>query len=542
MPNPSVYGGSVTFTATVAAIPGGGTVQFNIDGADVGSPVAVDVMGEATYSTSTLTASGSPHSVIATFSGSAPYAGSVSNTLNQVVDKADQAITITMAAPVSAEYDSTFDVAATGGASGNPVVITTSGGCSVQSGGSGSATIVMTSGTTACTVLYDQAGDGNYNAAPQVMSTTTATKASSMVTVNALSVEYDGDPHPTTATVSGVGTGITQAVTWAYTDNCSAEPVNVSDTPCTATATYAGDANHTGSSGFNTITITKASSTVTVDALSVEYDGSPHSTTATVSGVGTGITQTVTWAYTDNCSAEPVNVSDTPCTATATYAGDANHTGSMGSNTITITKASSIVTVDALSVEYDGDPHPTTATVSGVGTGITQAVTWAYTDCSAEPINVSDTPCTATATYAGDANHTGSSGFNTITITKASSTVTVDALSVEYDGDPHPTTATVSGVGTGITQAVTWAYTDNCSAEPINVSDTPCTATATYAGDANHTGSSGFNTITITKASSTVTVDALSVEYDGNPHPTTAIVVSRCRDGYHTGSDVGLHR
>jgi hypothetical protein len=184
----------------------------------------------------------------------------------------------------------------------------------------------------------------------------------------------------------------------------------------------------------------------------------------------------------------------TPVAATGLSPGTA-----VQSSAVLIGKAPSTVTVAALSVPYDGNPHSTTATVSGVGTGITQTVTWAYTgNCSAEPVNVADTPCTATATYAGDANHDGSSGFNTITITKAPSTVTVAALSVPYDGNPHSTTATVSGVGTGITQTVTWAYTGNCSAEPVYMTDTPCTATATYAGDANHDGSSGFNTITIT--------------------------------------------
>ena len=58
-----------------------------------------------------------------------------------------------------------FTVAATAPASG-AVAITTTGVCSGS--GSGSADILMNSSTGTCTVQYDQAGDGNYNAAVPV--------------------------------------------------------------------------------------------------------------------------------------------------------------------------------------------------------------------------------------------------------------------------------------------------------------------------------------------------------------------------------------
>ncbi len=68
--NPSFLGQSVTFTATVAPATATGTVVFNIDGVDVGAPVAL-VAGKATFTTSTLTAG--DHRVIATYGGDATY-------------------------------------------------------------------------------------------------------------------------------------------------------------------------------------------------------------------------------------------------------------------------------------------------------------------------------------------------------------------------------------------------------------------------------------------------------------------------------------
>ena len=96
--------------------------------------------------------------------------------------KANQTITVTTAAPASAVYGSTFPVAATS-SSGLAVAITATGGCSGS--GSGSATISMTSGTVACVVHYNQPGNGDYNPAPEVTSSTTgAQKALNITAAN----------------------------------------------------------------------------------------------------------------------------------------------------------------------------------------------------------------------------------------------------------------------------------------------------------------------------------------------------------------------
>ena len=72
----------------------------------------------------------------------------------------------------TAVFNTGFSVAATGGASGNAVTFSSAGACSNTG-----ASFTMTSGTGTCTVKYDQAGDANYNAAPQVTESVTAQKA-----------------------------------------------------------------------------------------------------------------------------------------------------------------------------------------------------------------------------------------------------------------------------------------------------------------------------------------------------------------------------
>jgi VCBS repeat-containing protein len=99
------------------------------------------------------------------------------------ITPAGQTINVTTAAPPSAVFGQSFNVAATGGASGNPVVIAGSGACA--GGGNGSATITMTSGTGTCVVTYNQAASSNYSAAPQVTSNTTAAPATTTIAITA---------------------------------------------------------------------------------------------------------------------------------------------------------------------------------------------------------------------------------------------------------------------------------------------------------------------------------------------------------------------
>ncbi len=138
---------------------------------------------------------------------------------------------------------------------------------------------------------------------------------------------------------------------------------------------------------------------------------------------------------------------------------------------------------------YDGSGHPLTATVTGAG-GLSASVP--VVGCVASPTDVADS-CTGTATYAGDANHTGSGASAAVTITKAPTTtsVTFGAGPFPYTGSAYTATASVSPVAAG---SATVVYTGDCT----NGGST-CTATATFAGSANYLPSvSAPASITIT--------------------------------------------
>src|SRR4030095_6549592 len=90
-PNPSNFGASVTFTATVTGTNPTGTVNFKDGGVSIASCGAVALTGSgntrsAACSTSGLTGGG--HSIVATYGGDGANAGSSSSTLSQTVNKA----------------------------------------------------------------------------------------------------------------------------------------------------------------------------------------------------------------------------------------------------------------------------------------------------------------------------------------------------------------------------------------------------------------------------------------------------------------------
>ena len=102
--NPSVWGQNVTFTATISVTAPGagtptGTVTFKDNAVNIGTcaaqPVAANV---ATCSISTLSVGS--HPITAVYNGDGSFNGSTSNTVNQVVNKANTTTAVT-ANPVS---------------------------------------------------------------------------------------------------------------------------------------------------------------------------------------------------------------------------------------------------------------------------------------------------------------------------------------------------------------------------------------------------------------------------------------------------------
>jgi hypothetical protein len=334
---------------------------------------------------------------------------------------------------------------------------------------------------------------------------------------------YDGNPKTASATtVDSGGTVIANpAVTY---DPGPGAPVDAGTYK--ANASYPGDDTHEASSDSKTFTIARATSVTKVTVANATFDGNPHGATAKVTGVG-GLDQALTVTYTGHSGTTygPSTTAPTAAgayTASASYGGDTNHTGSNDSADYAIAKAGSVTKVTATDTTYDGNPHGATAKVTGAG-GLDQTLTVTYTGRAGTTYGPTTTAPTdagsyrASASYAGDANHDGSSSFADYTIAKAASVTKVTAADATYDGDPHGATAKVTGAG-GLDTGLAVSYigragtTYGPSATPPTAAGA-YTASASYAGDANHTDSKDSADYTIERAPLTITGDDKTQQY-----------------------------
>jgi len=171
---PSVFGESVTFTATVSPVaPGGGTptgsVSFTID---ANPPTTVPLSGgQASLPTSSLSVGS--HTITASYVATASYAASTSAPLTQVVNKADTTTTLASDLNPSKTGDTvtfTATVAAVAPGAGTPtgtVTFTDSVSGSLGSGalnGSGQASVSTSSlGVGAHTITASYGTSANFN-------------------------------------------------------------------------------------------------------------------------------------------------------------------------------------------------------------------------------------------------------------------------------------------------------------------------------------------------------------------------------------------
>src|SRR5438270_2673783 len=113
--------------------------------------------------------------------------------------------------------------------------------------------------------------------------------------------------------------------------------------------------------------------------------------------------------------------------------------------------------------------------------------------------NATGTSVVASASSAGNDNPAGTSGTGSFTIGQATSSVTVSCPTTAqtYTGSALTPCTAAYKTSDGLSAASTVSYTNNTSVGTAG-------ASASYAGDANHAGSSGTGSFTIGQATSSV--------------------------------------
>jgi len=321
--NPSTYLGSVTFTATVASSSTGttptGTVQFNIDGSNVGSPVTLS-SGTATYTTSTLTAGS--HTVIAVYTpGSTSFVASTSANFTQIVNKATP--TITWATPSPITYGTAL-----------------------------SSTQLNAGSTVAGTFVYTPASGTVLTAGTQTLSVT-------------LTPTDTTDYATATQTVSLVVNKATPTITWA-TPSAITYGTALSSAQLNAGSTVAGTFVYTPASG----TVLTAG-TQTLSVTLTPTDTTDYATaTQTVSLVVNKATPTITWA-TPSAITYGAALSSTQLNAGSTVAGTFVYTPASGTVLTAGTQTLSVTLTPTDTTDYTTATQTVSLTVNKSGLTIT---------------------------------------------------------------------------------------------------------------------------------------------------------------------------
>jgi MBG domain (YGX type)/Bacterial Ig-like domain (group 3) len=440
--DPSTYGGSVTFTATVTGSDGGGTVAFFADGsatpiASCGSE-ALTASGSgsvATCSTSALTAG--THAITAAYSGDSDYDGS-SGTLSggQVVDPAPLAVDVTGAQVYGGS--ATFAVARYSGfvnGDAASVVTGTLTGCTTSvAPGSDVGTYFGT--ISGCTGL----SAANY-AISYVDAGVTVGRAPLVADV-AGTQTYGGTPVFAVVKYSGFANGDSASVVGGTLSGCK-----TSVTSSAGVGTYAGTisgctglsaANYTISYADAGVTVNQADLTITASSGSMTYGGTPPTITPSFSGFvngdGPASLATAPSCSTAATSASPVGSYPSTCSGAA----DPNYSIGYVSGQVTVGQAGTTLV-------YTG-PESISA-----GTGLVPAATLTSPASACESgqqvtFALNANPATGVAgTYTLESATTGSSGSATgASVSTKNWQAGAYAITASYAGTANCAAATVT--------------------------------------------------------------------------------------------------
>src|SRR3954470_3289149 len=467
-------GGSATLTATASS---GLAVSYSV------------LSGPCSITGSTLTASHAGSCVVAADqAGNATYSAAAQQTQNANVTKANQTINVTTHAPSSAVFNTQFAVAATGGGSGNAVTFANAGVCSTTG-----ATFTMTSGTGTCSVKYDQAGNSDYNAAPQVVETVTAQKANQTITVSlhAPSTAVFNSSFGVAATAPG------GAVSFSSAGSCSNSGATFTITSgsgtCSVKYDQAGDGNYNAAPQVTeSTTAQQAEQTilVTLHAPSTAAFNSSFGVAASGGGSGNPVTVSTAGVCSNTGATVTMTSGSGTCSVKFDQAGNGNYNAApQVTESTTAQKAAQAinVTTHAPSSAVYNTGFSVAATGGASGNPVTFSSAGACSNSGGAFTMTSGTgTCSVKYDQAGDANYNAAPQVTeSVTAQKAGQTITFAPLPDKTYGDPDFTVSATSDSGL----AVSFGATGSCTVSGTTVHLTgpgSCTVTASQPGDGNY--------------------------------------------------------
>jgi hypothetical protein len=498
--NPSNYGQTVTFTASVSSTAGtpAGTVTFTDSTTSTTLGSATLASGSASLSTSSL-AAGS-QSITAAYQGSSSFSGSTSTPLNQVVNGVTTTTALVSSLNPSVYGQAVTFTAAVSSASGTPTgtviftdasTSTTLGGATLASGSASLSTSSLAAGTHSITAAYQASGS---------FSGSTSGPLSQKVNIATTITSLSSSLNPAS---TGQSVTFSATVTSQYGGTATGSVTFLSGSQTLGTGTLSG----------NRATVSTSFTTAGTDSISAKYSGDTNNAGSTSPTLSQVIINATTTALTSSLNPSVVGQAVT-FTATVSSTAGAPPNG----ETVTFYNGSAVLGTAALS--------------AGVASLTTSSL----------PVGT----LTMTATYAGDANFAASTspGLRQVvnsTTKSATSTALVSSLNPSIYGQKVTWTATVTTSGSATPTGkvnFTWdgysigTATLNASGiatlskSNLNVYTYPLTAV--YAGDANNVGSTSaiLNQVVKETTSSATLSSSANPSTEGQAVTFTATITS----------------
>ena len=341
-----------------------------------------------------------------------------------------------------------------------------------------------------------------------------APKSDQTITFNPLADKTYGDAPFALSAIASSGLSVSFTIT--------SGPATVSGS--TLTINGAGSvsvrADQAGNDSFKpaqsvtqSFTVAKATATVTLTNLTQTYDGAAHYASATTTPANLNVNFSYSQGGTNVST--PTNAGSYSVTATV---NDNNYQGN-ASATLTINKATATLSLNSstLNQTYDGNPKSVTATSNPAGLS---TVTITYDGSTTAPTNAGT--CAAVASLS-NANYQAANATGTLTIAKATQTITFNALADKTYGDTPFTVSASSSSGLSVSfSIVSGPATISGSTVTITGAGT-VTVRAAQAGNANYNAAADVDrSFAVAKAAATITLSNLNQTYNASPKPATA--------------------
>ena len=458
-----------------------------------------------------------PVSITGTGVDAGTYPITVSNATAANYDFAYQAGTLSIQkATVNISF-TTLPVKTYGDADFNPGA-TISNGLPVTYTSTGAATIVNNNihitGAGTATITAHQAGNANYNPATDVSVTLTINKKQLTVTAADKAKLY-GEPAPVlTYIISGLANGETETV-FTTPINISTSGTNVGTYPIAVSGALASNYDFTYQSG--TLNILKAVSQITFNNLPVKtYGDADFNANATADN-----RLPVTYFSANGNVATIINgnihITGAGSTLiTASQPGNNNYTAAPDVSLILIVNKRRLTVIPADQTKIYGDPTPVfNYTVTGFVPGEDESVFTFPLYVTSAGINAGTYPITAS--NAAAANYYYAYQTGTLTIYKASQTLTFNGLPVKTYGDADFNANAISGSGLPITYTSSNGNVATIVNGNIHITGAgTATITASQPGNNNYNaGASISQQLIVNKAAQTIQFAPMAAKTKG---------------------------